>query len=180
MFYHSIDSRPTTYEQHQLLLRHQQKKFLEQQQKLNQYLEITHEPKKQTPPAVLSQPFNGSKQIQAVSDIFKPVESEQQFEFDRLNVNQLSTKSQPGRFTHYQKEMGVDSGSNGGGGVVEKSTASTVSSVSASSSSVTSVENQPSGGVVKSVSSYIISNNPIHHHHHQHLNQRILQHPAHV
>lgn len=121
--------------------------------------------------AVLSQPFNGSKQVQAISEIFKPdVVSQQTTQFDRLHINQLSTKSQPGDSLYRPPKELLTRGTN--------EPKSTVSS-SSTSSSVSSVENTAASTIAQKIS-FFNNGNLQQQHQHQQRTCLILPHPAQV
>lgn len=107
------------------------------------------QPVKQTPLHVMhSMPFNaGSNQVHSISDIFKDEPPGKTTPagtyFDRLHVNQLSTKSQPPMSTYdYQKEILLrNHGHNQTESTSTVSSSSSTASTSSASSSISSVDN---------------------------------------
>ncbi|CAF0777257.1 unnamed protein product [Brachionus calyciflorus] len=158
LFYHSTDNHRLTYSQRQQnfileqqrILRQQQKKFLEQQEKLKEIEEQNHivyqqreiknyEDLKSRKNNYIqhSVPFNGSNQIHPVGELF----SEVVHQFDRMNINQMSTKSQPAPMSdNYQKEFLTKTGYVNN--EIPQLSGSSMSSSSASSSSSTSVSDR--------------------------------------
>lgn len=96
-----------------------------------------------------STPFNVTNQVRSISDIFQEdlskQKSEQKFQFDRLDINQLSTKSQPPIPTQaYQREYLVNTANRNleQTASASTSTSSTMSSSSASSSTSSSLSDR--------------------------------------
>ena len=164
LFYHSTDNHRMTYaqrqqqylheQQQQTLLREQQIKFIEQQEKLQQQQQqqqqqhqsriLSNKPKQQLPAKeatiLRSTPVNvASHQLHSVCDMFR----EPAASFDRLHINQLSTKSQPPMpsdmllLNGYHHGNGLNANPNLVGGV-ESGISSSTSSTASSSSSTTS------------------------------------------
>ena len=160
LFYHSTDNHRMTYSQRQQqfileqqkILRQQQKKFMEQQEKLKEAEEqnrIIYQPreiknyeelKSRNGPFIQhSMPFNGSNQVHPVAELFNEVVNQ----FDRMNVNQMSTKSQPPMSDNYQKEfLGTKNGFVNAEMPLSGSGSSTMSSSKNSKTSVFDVLNE--------------------------------------
>ncbi|RMZ98648.1 partitioning defective 3 -like protein [Brachionus plicatilis] len=159
LFYHSTDNHRMTYSQRQQhfiteqqrMLRQQQKKFMEQQEKLKEIEETNcflHKPKeirnyedfrpKKSGFIHHSIPFNGSNQVRPVAELFNEVANQ----FDRMNVNQMSTKSQPPISANYQRDLITSNKNSFVNNEIPLSGSSAMSSSSASSSSSTSVSDR--------------------------------------
>lgn len=159
LFYHSTDNHRMTYSQRQQqfiseqqrILRQQQKKFMEQQEKLKGIEETNcfmykqkdirnYEDLREKKSGFIhhSIPFNGSNQVRPVAELFNEVVNQ----FDRMNVNQMSTKSQPPISANYQRELITSNKNAFANNEIPLSGSSAMSTSSASSSSSTSVSDR--------------------------------------
>lgn len=159
LFYHSTDNHRMTYSQRQQqfiieqqrILRQQQKKFIQQQEKLKEMEETNcflYQPKeaknyedyrhKKSGFIHHSIPFNGSNQVRPVAELFNEVVNQ----FDRMHVNQMSTKSQPPMSANYQRDVIAANKNTFVNTETPLSGSSGMSSLSASSSSSASVSDR--------------------------------------